>query len=63
MLPGSLRAFVHDQGKESTGPDHRTIEERQRCQSQETSEPGHDEGQKLERQGAADGKREIGIRR
>ena len=59
----SLRAFVHDQGEESTGPNHGTIEERERCQSQETPEPGHDQGQELERQGAPDGKHEIGIRR
>src|SRR6266496_3324659 len=63
QLPVSLRPFVHDQRKESTGPNHDTIEERQRCQPQETSEPGHDQGQELERQGATDGKREIGIRR
>lgn len=60
---GALRAFVYDQGEESAGPDHHTIEERQRCQSQETPEPRYDEGQELERQGATDGKREIGIRR
>ena len=62
-LPVSLRAFVYYQGKESTGPDYRTIEERERCQSQETPEPGHDQGQELERQGATDGQRKIGIRR
>jgi hypothetical protein len=40
-LPVSLCAFVHCQGEESTGPSHRTIEERERCQPQETSEPRH----------------------
>ncbi len=43
----SLRAFVHYQGEESTGPDHHTIEERQRCQPQETPEPVHNQGQEM----------------
>src|SRR5262245_50281051 len=61
--PVTLRAFVHDQGKYRTGSDYHTIEERQRCQSQETPESRDDHGQELECQGATDGTREIRIRR
>jgi hypothetical protein len=59
----AFRALVHHQGEDGTGPDERTVEERQRGQSQEAPEPGNDQGQELERQGTADGKREVGIRR
>src|SRR5262250_2906345 len=60
-LPVALRALVHHQGEYGTGPDQRTVEERQRGQSQETPEPGDNKGQELERQGTADGKCQVGI--